>query len=84
MDRLARKWATWVVLILLEKLHGLKYAEVWGWELTPMPCGLPTWGQLAQGLMLAGVPRPYRRKVMNSQLRTAYREMDRACMRTRT
>jgi len=83
MSRLARRYATYWILTALDRLHGENYGAAWAWELTPIPCGLPTWGQLAQGLMLALTPWPFARRVMRSQIRTAYRQMDLAVARSK-
>jgi len=48
-----RQKETEEVLALLEAAGGPDLASHWAWEMTPMPCGLPSDKQLAQGRELA-------------------------------
>ncbi len=42
-----------IIVDWLRETRGDKEAELWVWNLTPMPCGLPTDSQLEDGLRIA-------------------------------
>jgi hypothetical protein len=48
-----KKLATLATLHLIGLLRGRAKADLWAWEMTPMPVGLPTRSQIGIGLMLA-------------------------------
>lgn len=53
MDDELRLEASKLVVRLLESVRGKEIADFWAWELTPMPCGVPSWEQLAEALRMA-------------------------------
>jgi hypothetical protein len=48
-----RRNATQTVLAWITESCGSKSADFWAWEMTPMPCGLPSDEQLEDGLQMA-------------------------------
>ena len=58
-----RRKRTLRVVAALERAHGERFANHWAWEMTPMPCGLPTTRQLDMGFALAALPTHHARCV---------------------
>lgn len=52
-----RRAATVTVIDWLTETCGPDVANAWAWEHTPMPCGLPSDEQLAEGLSWAAAGR---------------------------
>jgi hypothetical protein len=52
MDK-QRQEETRRIIAALEAAGGKKLADYWSWEMTPMPCGLPSDEQLAEGRKMA-------------------------------
>lgn len=76
LDELARKWTAFLVAVLLVKLHGKAVQDIWLWELTPFPIGIPGWNDCAMGFMAALLPPPFHAAFVNTCLDTSYRQMD--------
>lgn len=68
-----RKAAAVAVTEWIVEMRGEETAQTWAWECTPMPCGLPTDEQLAEGLAVALGDLS-----IGALLDKCYREMDEA------
>ena len=66
-----RREAAIVVTEWITDALGDDVAKAWVWECTPMPCGLPSDDQLAEGLSLA-----LGEITINALLDKTYREID--------
>ena len=49
----ARRKVTKAVLWFMRLTRGEEMANLWAWEMTPMPVGLPSWRQIRVGIAMA-------------------------------
>ena len=48
-----RKYLAWLIMLALTYRHGKAMMNLWAWEMTPLPIGLPYWPQLWEGFLMA-------------------------------
>lgn len=53
LDELRRRKSALYISEWIEELQGREASELWVWECTPIPCGLPSDQQLEEGLAVA-------------------------------
>ena len=80
-DEVDRRERTKLVITWLAETCGEDVADMWCWEHTPMPCGLPSDTQLAQGLEWAALGRDRALPLMAAAREAYEREMSEAMLK---